>query len=105
MEERLTVGMIVKHFKRDLCTPQELDECPTKYLYRIIDIACHTETGELLVIYLPLYETDCLKGAKLAARPLDMFMSEVDRNKYPDAKQQYRFEQFPKTVQECEFLI
>jgi hypothetical protein len=44
------------------------------------------------MIYLPLYEVDCIKDADYAARPLEMFMSEVDHEKYPDIKQQYRFE-------------
>ena len=53
-------------------------------IYEIIDVAEHTETGEELVIY-----TD---GKKVWGRPLSMFLSKVDHEKYPDIKQEYRFE-------------
>jgi len=90
MSERIfRPGDVVKHFKRELLE----DKNNTQYLYVIIGIATHTETGEKLMLYKPLYgPPPCLAGVDMAARPYDMFMSEVDHKKYPDVKQRYRFE-------------
>ena len=55
--------------------------------YFVCGIATHTETGETLVLY-----KDSFVSPKQYARPLAMFLSEVDREKYPDAPQKYRFE-------------
>ena len=51
---------------------------------------------KISMIYKPLYETECTQGVDYAARPLDMFMSEVDHEKYPEIKQKYRFEAVKK---------
>ena len=72
MREHPRAGEIWRHFKgKD---------------YRIITVACHTETEEDYVVYT------ALAAGRDFVRPLAMFLSEVDREKYPAATQRYRFE-------------
>ena len=61
-------------------------------LYKVLDIVYDSESNndelKKVVIYQALYG-DNLKWA----RPYDMFNSEVDKQKYPDIEQKYRFEE------------
>ena len=73
MERKVKLHRVYRHFKGDSCIVEAVAE--------------HSETREPMVIYRALYD-----DGKLWARPLEMFISEVDHEKYPDIKQKYRFE-------------
>jgi len=69
----LKINGVYKHFKGDL--------------YLVCDIATHSETKEKYVVYRALYG-----NGELYIRPLEMFLSKVNKDKYPNATQEYRFE-------------
>lgn len=77
-------GMVVRHFKRETVEHQSVN---THFLYRIVCTAHHSETDERMMVYEALYGS-----GKTCVRPYDMFMSEVDHEKYPEIKQKFRFE-------------
>lgn len=87
MYTRICKGDIVQHFKRETLTKKELFENPNMFLYEVKGFATNTETKEEMVIYQGLYEP-----FQVFARPEEMFMSKVDKVKYPDIKQEYRLE-------------
>ena len=59
--------------------------------YMIIAVGHHSETKEKLVVYYDLSGKNSTEQDP-CIRPLQMFMSEVDRDKYPTVEQKYRFE-------------
>ena len=73
MEREIIVHGVYRHFKGNC--------------YYVEGVALHSETGEKFVVYRQLYGE-----RELYIRPLEMFLSKTDKNKYPDCKQEYRFE-------------
>lgn len=69
----IQANRVYRHFKGDY--------------YFVVGFAIHSETREKLVLYRALYG-----NGELYARPYDMFASKVDKIKYPNVKQEYRFE-------------
>lgn len=82
MVKKEMVGVRYRHFKGNV--------------YIVTDVAVHSETAEPMVVYKPFNDDgkmDCTW-----VRPLDMFLSEVDHEKYPDVEQKYRFQRIETSL-------
>lgn len=105
-KENCDLALLTRHFKKDNVNMQFDRPLPVKgQRYRhfklgkivtVIGISRHTETEEVTVVYE--YE------GMIWNRPLEMFMSEVDHEKYPDAEQKYRFE-LAAECKNCEYMM
>ncbi|HJA67840.1 MAG TPA: DUF1653 domain-containing protein [Candidatus Mediterraneibacter cottocaccae] len=67
-------------------------------LYRILHIAVWTENGGEMVVFRPNDDTN--EEGKVYVSLLEQFLSPVDKEKYPDADQEYRFELVREDAQE-----
>lgn len=83
----LRPGTLVTYFKMDMLSNKE--KLTGKYMYEVVGTATHTETNELVVVY-----RSCDGSNKLWTKPVSMFLGEVDQKKYPNAIQQYKFEEY-----------
>lgn len=80
-------NIFVKHFKKDI---ENTKGDPLKYLYKIVCIACNSENlEELKVVYEPIV---FMTKPLIFIQDFDKFFSLVDKKKYPDAKQKFKFE-------------
>lgn len=57
--------------------------------YLVLGVARHTETGELMAVYVPLYELPGNEGVQLSVRPLEMFTGQVEVGS--ERKPRFRF--------------
>lgn len=82
---------LLQHFKRDLITQEDMENSDYdsyKYLYRFIGDGIDTETNNQVCIY------QAISDGTMFVRPKEMFYSKVDKEKYPNAKQEYRLEKY-----------
>ena len=85
LERELKVGSLYRHFKGGL--------------YRVVCVARDSESLEYMVVYKNEETGDTW------VRSVYMFMGSVDREKYPDVKQEYRFELVEEQLLILQYLI
>ena len=78
MNRQVQIGGTYRHFKG--------------FIANVLTVSIHSETHKPLVVYKCTGKGDCDHKDGIYARPIEMFLSEVDREKYPDVKHKYRFE-------------
>lgn len=85
---------------REIPKPYEVYKYFKGNIYQIISIALDSETLEQVVVYQQLYSP-----FQMYVRPLEMFLSKTDKDKYPDAVQEYRFEKLEKAMLETDVKV
>ena len=76
----------MEHYKRTIPKAGEKWQHFKGHAYKIICLGSDIERRELVVVYQGVNDRTCW------VRPLNMFMSEVDHDKYPNATQKWRFQ-------------
>ena len=72
----MKAGQVYRHFKG--------------HIVKVVAVSTGSEDGELMVVYRHM-------GSRhVWHRPIEMFLSEVDHEKYPEVWQKYRFELIDK---------
>ena len=79
MERNFNKGDIVQHLKRETGTEEQLEKEPNLYLYEIIGIARHTENKEEVMVYKPIYSTECMNGVDFVVRPGNVYVRSRSR--------------------------
>lgn len=92
------IGQFYYHFKHN----PEID--PNDYAYKILAVATHTETDELLVIYQALYTNKSKEGRIFNARPLTMFQEIVTKPEFNYIGPRFRLIEDPEIIKKLQNL-